>query len=219
MVIAPYFNSSTETTGGIRVDVSGKVGIGVKDPKSMLDVSGDLTMHFRDIYLDTTSNNGIGWFGTTTKQFSTKSIGGPVVYGNNGGALGIKNGTTENIALRWMPDTANNTLILIDGKVKTREVEIKVNVWADYVFAKDYKLMSLGQLEQYIKINNKLPDVPSESEAIEKGINIGDMQTILLKKIEETTLYLIELKKENDELKKANEALLNRIEAIETIVK
>ncbi len=219
LVIAPYFNSSTETTGGIRVDVSGRVGIGEKDPRSMLDISGDLTMHFRDIFLDTTSNNGIGWFGTTTKQFSSKSIGGTVVYGNNGGALGIKNGTTENIALRWMPDTANNALILIDGKVKAREVEIKVNVWADYVFAKDYKLMSLGQLEQYIKEHNKLPDLPTEAEAIEKGVNIGDMQTILLKKIEETTLYLIELKKENDELKKANEALLNRVEAIETKVK
>lgn len=219
---------------GIRIDASGNVGIGVKDPKSSLDIIGDLSLYQKDVYLDTNFNSGIGFYGptlhqntwypydlvTSTKLFSGKDIGGgTVVYGFNGGALGIRNGKDENIALRWMPDSANNTLILIDGKVRAREVDIRVNVWADYVFGKNYNLMSLGQLEQYIKVNNHLPDVPTEKEAIDKGVNVGDMQTILLKKVEEISLYLIELKKENDNLKKENDVLKNRVDAIENTKK
>ena len=142
-----------------------------------------------------------------------------MVYGSNGGALGIRNGLTENIAVRWIPDSANNTLVLVDGKIKAREVQIKTNVWADYVFAKNYNLMSLGQLEQYIKVNKHLPDVITEKEAVDKGVNLGDMQTVLLKKIEEISLYLIELKKENDNLKEANDVLKKRVDAIESTTK
>ena len=236
LVIAPqqtiFYGGSKPS--GIRIDASGNVGIGVKDPKSSLDLIGDLSLYQKDVYLDTNFNSGIGFYGptlhqntwypydlvTSTKLFSGKDIGGgPIVYGYNGGALGIRNGKDENIALRWMPDSANNTLILIDGKVKAREVDIRVNVWADYVFGKDYNLMSLGQLEQYIKTNKHLPDVPTEKEAIDKGVNVGDMQTILLKKVEEISLYLIELKKENDNLKKENDALKNRVDAIENTKK
>ena len=218
LVLAPY--SASNSNAGIRIDVSGNVGVGISDPRSVLDISGDLTLRQRDIYLDTTNNTGIGWYGTSSKLFSGKDIsGGAVVYGSNGGALGIRNGLTENIAVRWIPDSANNTLVLVDGKIKAREVQIKTNVWADYVFAKNYNLMSLGQLEQYIKVNKHLPDVITEKEAVDKGVNLGDMQTVLLKKIEEISLYLIELKKENDNLKEANDVLKKRVDAIENTTK
>jgi hypothetical protein len=63
--------------------------------------------------------------------------------------------------------------------------------WPDYVFSKHYKLMSLPELEKYIRENDHLPGIPSAKEAAENGIGLGDMQKKLLEKIEELTLHLI----------------------------
>ncbi len=89
-----------------------------------------------------------------------------------------------------------------EGKVYATEVEVKLaTAFPDYVFSSEYKLRSLYDVEQFIKTNKHLPEVPSASNVEANGMNIGEMQTILLKKIEELTLYVIELKKENDKLK------------------
>jgi hypothetical protein len=91
----------------------------------------------------------------------------------------------------------------VDGKVAAKEIKVTLNGWADYVFDKDYKLMSLASLEAFIKKNNHLPNIPSAQEVKEKGgIELGEMNVKLLEKIEELTLYVIELKKENEEIKK-----------------
>ena len=79
--------------------------------------------------------------------------------------------------------------------------------WADYVFAPSYKLMSLSDVESFIKINSHLPNVPSACDVEEKGIDMAKMDAKLLEKIEELTLYLIEMKKENNEMKKEIEEL------------
>ena len=71
----------------------------------------------------------------------------------------------------------------------------------DYVFAKDYKLKSLENLESFIKENKHLPNIPSASEVAISGINVGEMQIKQMEKIEEAFLYIIQLKKENEELK------------------
>ena len=65
------------------------------------------------------------------------------------------------------------------------------NGWADYVFAKDYKLMPLKEVEKYININGHLPEVPSTEEAIKNGIELKEMNILLLKKVEELTLMKI----------------------------
>jgi hypothetical protein len=67
--------------------------------------------------------------------------------------------------------------------------------------------MSIEDLDSYIKANNHLPNVPSEKEIITNGLDLGQMDSILLEKIEELTLYLIQLNKENEELKLAIEKL------------
>ena len=68
--------------------------------------------------------------------------------------------------------------------------------WKDEVFKEGYHLISLSQVEQYIKGNQHLPDIPSEAEVLEIGINVGEMNALLLQKIEELILYVIELEKE-----------------------
>jgi hypothetical protein len=88
-----------------------------------------------------------------------------------------------------------------DGKISAKEIEVMPNVWADNVFYDQYNLISIPELKQYITKNRKLPGVPSESEVKQCGMNIGDMNAVLLKKVEELTLYVIRQQQEIDALK------------------
>lgn len=89
---------------------------------------------------------------------------------------------------------------LINGNITTKKVIVTQTGWPDYVFEKAYSLMPLYQVEKFIETNKHLPGVPSAKEVEDKGVNIGDNQAVLLKKIEELTLYLIEIKKTNDHM-------------------
>lgn len=102
----------------------------------------------------------------------------------------------------------SNYKLSVNGKIRAKEVVVEAN-WSDFVFEEDYNLKSLKEVEQFINENKHLPDVPSEKEIIENGVNIGEIQSTLLQKIEELTLYMIEqnkriekLEQENAELKK-----------------
>ena len=80
-----------------------------------------------------------------------------------------------------------------DGKVYATEVNVMLaSAFPDYVFKSDYKLMPLNEVDSYIKSNGHLPNVPSASEVEKTGINVGEMTTTLVEKVEELTLYLIE---------------------------
>jgi hypothetical protein len=109
---------------------------------------------------------------------------------NNDGSIGI--GTNE---------IPTETKLAVNGKIVCKEVEVTLDGWADDVFYDNYNLKSLGELELFIKKNKQLPGIPSEKEVLEKGIKVGEMNALLLRKIEELTLYVIELKNENDKLK------------------
>ncbi|MDC8101653.1 hypothetical protein [Chryseobacterium rhizosphaerae] len=99
--------------------------------------------------------------------------------------------------------------VKIDGKVIAKEVEVKANVWADYVFKKDYKLNTLEEVEKHISEKGHLPNIPSAKEVEKEGINLGEMDAKLLEKIEELTLYSIEQNKQIQELKQQVQQLLN----------
>jgi hypothetical protein len=89
----------------------------------------------------------------------------------------------------------------LNGKMWAHEVEIQLTEWWDDVFRPGYNLMSLNELENFITTNQHLPEIPTEAEVLEDGIKIGEMNALLLKKVEELTLYVIELKKELQEVK------------------
>ena len=91
--------------------------------------------------------------------------------------------------------------------VVAQEVVVTNTTWADFVFKQDYKLRPLDEVEQFIKDNGHLPDVPSEKEVQTTGVDLGKTDAMLLQKIEELTLYMIQLKKENDALKQKVEQL------------
>jgi hypothetical protein len=108
----------------------------------------------------------------------------------------------------WMRVRSDRT-VRIDGTVFAREINVQTNVWADYVFANDYKLLSLDEVEQFITENQHLPGMPKGIEIESNGINVAEISKLLLEKIEELTLYVIELNKENKKLK-AEINLLNQ---------
>lgn len=90
---------------------------------------------------------------------------------------------------------ANGFMLSVGGKVRAEEIEVSLtSTWPDYVFKSNYELKKLSDVEQFIKKYKHLPNVPSEKE-MQEGINLGDMDAILLRKIEELTLYIIELEK------------------------
>ncbi|MDQ1265287.1 MAG: hypothetical protein QG635_437 [Bacteroidota bacterium] len=111
--------------------------------------------------------------------------------------------------LRIGSDTLTNSsghfsdcLLSVGGKAVAQEVIVTIDYWSDFVFDKDYKLTNLLDLERQIKEKGHLPGMPTAKEVKENGVKLGEMQAKLLQKVEEMTLYMIELKKENEELKK-----------------
>jgi len=99
-----------------------------------------------------------------------------------------------NIGIGTQTPEANLT---VAGDIHAREIRVKTDAGADFVFAKEYDLLSLEEVEEFIKMNKHLPEIAPEAEMIKNDINIGDFQIQLLQKIEELTLYIIELNKKN----------------------
>ncbi|WP_236581907.1 tail fiber protein [Sphingobacterium spiritivorum] len=104
--------------------------------------------------------------------------------------------------------------LAVNGKIRSQEVKVEAANWPDYVFKKDYELRSLSELQTYIEEHGHLPDMPKAAEAEKEGVSLGEMNKLLLKKVEELTLHLI--KKEN-QLQQQNKRIseieqqLNRI--------
>ncbi len=90
--------------------------------------------------------------------------------------------------------------LFVNGTAAAKEFRCHLTQWCDYVFEPSYELKPLEEVESFIKANKHLPEVPSESEVKDKGMAVGEMMQVHMKKIEELTLYMIELKKENKAL-------------------
>jgi hypothetical protein len=114
---------------------------------------------------------------------------------------------------------ATGYLLNIDGKAICNELKVQLTAsWPDYVFSGDYKLPSLEDLEHSINLNKHLPNIPSSADiTADKGFEVGDMNRRLLEKVEELTLYIIEINKQNKQLQKTNKTLEQRLDAVEKI--
>lgn len=91
-----------------------------------------------------------------------------------------------------------------DGLLRAREIKVDLDNWPDYVFKKDYNLLSLNEVKAFIEENGHLPNVPSAKEVHEEGVNLGEAAKTAMEKIEELTLYLIEI---NNKVEKQEEVL------------
>jgi hypothetical protein len=87
---------------------------------------------------------------------------------------------------------SNGYKFSVNGNIRAKEIKVETTNWPDYVFEKDYKLLTLEETEHYIHTYKHLPDVPAAAIVEQEGLSLGEMNKILLKKLEELTLHLID---------------------------
>lgn len=175
---------------------NGNMGVGTVTPTNKFQVNTS-TSNYGVIHTDGTIAVGTFVGGTSKGGFiGTKSNHPLYLFTNDGGPqlTVLQNG---NVGI----GTINPTYQLsVNGNIRSKELVVETG-WADYVFDEDYKRLSLADVEKFIKVNNHLPNVPSAQNIQTNGLKVGEMQTKMMEKIEELTLYVIELKKEIDLLK------------------
>ncbi|MFC1770429.1 hypothetical protein ACFLZV_00940 [Candidatus Margulisiibacteriota bacterium] len=198
---AGYFNGNTY--------VNDNLGIGIVSPQEKLEVNGNIVTGINShIYMRNSSNekrsvlslsgcdNGVRLSSPDYNLFingdsNTKT---EINYGGTGIVTFFRN----KVIINPSGD------LTAAGRIEADEVILASlsNAWADYVFEPDYKLMAINKLEEFVNSEKHLPGMPSEKEIKEENIGLGKMQGKLLEKIEELSLYIIQLKKENNEIKK-----------------
>ncbi len=182
------FNISTGkkfifNTGDVLLS-SGKL----KTKEVRANTSGGLTLGDQSgngIFIENGANVGIG---TDTPTAKLDVDGSMIVSGN----AKFEN----NLSIGCNPN--EGYLLSVKGEILSKGVTVAETVGADYVFANDYQLSQLAEVEEFIEKNNHLQDIPSAEEMIKEGVDIGKLQMKLLQKIEELTLYTIEQQKAID---------------------
>lgn len=150
-----------------------------------------------------TADGAIEFTPSTTAGGTTFSTPAMVIRSNGNVGIGITN--------------PGNYKLNVAGKIRADEVVVNTT-GADFVFEPDYKLLNLTQVEKFIKENNHLPNLRSSKEMMENGMNMSEMQTKLLQKIEELTLYVIELNRKNDSQIREIEALKHELTIMKDLI-
>jgi hypothetical protein len=214
-IIAGVLLFQTAAMAQIYVKNPGNVGIGTATPADKLHVMGNLRLsagsefYFADngqirslddnhriLFRRAENKMELREYGNiifSAGAVSSAETGTMVVNGNGNVGIGTLN-----------PDSK----LQVVGTIRTTQIVSDAgNVWPDYVFASNYQLPSLTELKNYINQNHHLPDVPSEEEVKRDGVNLTSHQAILLKKVEELTLYVID----QNEKQKLLEEKLNEV--------
>lgn len=131
--------------------------------------------------------------------------GGGVIYTDISGNIYLVPLVSTGTGSRTLTDLQIKSAIAFkvanNGAVYAKAVSVQTTGWPDYVFKKDYELPPLSELKNYVEQNQHLPGIPSAEEIAQNGQNLGEMNRLLLKKVEELTLYLIEKDKQDKELR------------------
>ncbi|HWR34091.1 MAG TPA: hypothetical protein VN451_11205 [Chitinophagaceae bacterium] len=199
---------SIDGLNGATVNTS--VGIGTTAPLGRLHVKKDTytgsTVIFEGTNLASNFYYGAGedTYIRGGKSTSTVFISDMIAVKSSGGG---------SVVIGTNPTPATGYMLSIRGKLMCEEMKVQLQaVWPDYVFSPGYKLLPLQKVEEFIKLNNHLPEMPSASTVeSNNGFHVGEMQTLLLKKIEELTLYMIEQNNSIEKLKEENKELFRLI--------
>jgi len=199
--------------GGIYLDNNGNVGIGNDQPQNTLSVKSTGTT---SIFVQATGNdnsevwvsNNANAFGVVLDEYGrgnlkmySQGLNNSLMYFYPTGRIAIGNA---------VPNYATSHRLFVQGGMTTEEVVINLTdeagSWPDYVFEEEYKLMPIAELESFIDENDRLPGMPAAGQVNNAGLNVYEMNKILVEKVEELTLYMIQQQKEIETLKsKLNE--------------
>ena len=209
----------TNNLNRMYIDANGMIGINTTTPLQMLHVVEGNILISASTERAPGSTNGSILFGDQPSSANPYGKWGIEYVGNTDEGYGLNFWKPYNTSGGFM----NNVLFLADngyvgvgtneppakfsvnGKILAKEVHVCTNsiCWPDYVFGDDYKLMTVRELESFVNTNKHLPGVPSANEMEEQGsVDLGEMNAILLEKVEELTRYVIDLQKQIDEMKK-----------------
>ncbi len=195
-------NNPAQAWSRVLLESGGRVGIGTTAPTEALHVVGNIRG---------TGNLALP-AGTIVNAPGRLHISGDeILYllNRNGVTIGKEWGGNGNLNAQGIitagavTSTPAGYSIYAASGVLTEKVKVAVRTgadWSDHVFNKNYPLRTIEQLEQFISENGHLPGIPSASEMVKEGNDLGKTDARLLEKIEELTLYLIEMKKENKQL-------------------
>jgi hypothetical protein len=199
-----YGSDETNLTRILTVQSEKKVGINTTMPLAALHVKSELEApnegtigQIQGLLIE---NNGYRnhdfAFEIRTGQLGEAMQNGRVFTVSNAGTVHIGEG------LNWATPSSGSLRyrLYVQGGIRTEKVKVDIaseNQWADHVFDESYKLMSWQDLEKFINENKHLPGVPSASEVVENGVDLAEMNKILLEKVEELTLRVIELEKKS----------------------
>ncbi len=135
-------------------------------------------------------------------------------WGSSGTDATCTNGGATRIVVNddgtvWIGDgsgtqKSTSTILFVDGKMRAREVIINMANWPDYVFDSSYQLPELSIVQDFIDSAHHLPNVPSATQVSQEGVELGDMNAILLRKLEEMQLYILQLNSRIKELEALN---------------
>ena len=182
--------TSTATQGIIisncdAVGYQSHFGLTTADHSSIGTVSESYLNYYNDGKWNLNSSNTSG----TTLPIAFSTDGAARLFIKPDGNVGIGTST---------PDAK----LAVNGTIHSKEVKVDLTGWPDYVFDNDYKLLTLEELKTYIDKNKHLPEVPSAKEMETNGVQLGEMNVLLLKKIEELTLHIIKQESRLSELEK-----------------
>ena len=202
-----------------RINNSGNVGIGTTNPETKLSVISPESdvLHISKSTGDPGDNIYLAFsHGGVTSSSNVRARIGTNIKPGGAGRLTFHTGGIGTTPERMRIDENGNVGIgvinpfaklEVDGTIVSEEVKVQVVSGPDYVFESDYDLFPLADTKKYIEANRHLPEIPSAKEMEENGITLGEMNMLLLKKIEELTLHLIE----KDEQIKSQEELMTQV--------
>jgi hypothetical protein len=202
----------TNSAPRMSIDNAGGVSIGTSSSKGSLLIKGNDAI----LSLEGTDHSYIQFFPQTMAGGRKGYLGFPNANSTNliitndftNGSITLRNNSINALVVNSSGQIGINATTIptdyklaVGGNIIAEKVKVKKRVggvWPDYVFSPDYKLPSLEQVEKFTKENSHLPEIPSAKEIENEGQDLGEMNRLLLKKVEELTLYLIDLKKQSD---------------------
>ncbi|MCH7403552.1 tail fiber protein [Belliella kenyensis] len=197
---------STILPVGVHLAVNGRVGIGISTPTANLHVKGNILVEGQ-LSLRSSDDNSAGNISTTEEPGNQNGIriyanrgSGKIVFETNGGGYAEKMRVSNNGNVGIGTTTPSNKLE-VNGTIRAKEVKLEATNWPDYVFEKDYELMPLEAVKSFIDQKGHLPGLKSAKEYEEEGVNMLELNQKLLEKVEELTLYVLQIKYKNDEIR------------------